>query len=50
MEQKSNRGGYRVGSGRKPNEIPKITWSVKVTETEKIELIQYLKNLRTKRG
>jgi len=47
-EKKTGRGGYRPGAGRKPNEIPKITWSVKVTEEEKAFLIEQLKQYRDK--
>lgn len=40
------RGGARPGAGRKPNEVKKETWSVKVTEEEKEKLKKYLDQLR----
>ena len=45
-EEKDNRGGYRKGSGRKPNEIPKRRRSVYTTSLEYQFLKEVLAEIR----
>lgn len=45
-EEKSNRGGYRVGSGRKPNDIPKKRHTVYSTSLEYQFVKEALREIR----
>lgn len=44
-QKNANWGGKRAGAGRKKSAIPKIVWTVKVTEEER----EYLKDVLTER-